>query len=32
MLVGTTPLFFPHIVGDSSLWFACCGTPQNRPS
>jgi hypothetical protein len=25
------PMFFPSIIGDNSSWFACYGTPQNRP-
>jgi hypothetical protein len=28
----SAPLFFPHIIGDNGSWFACCGTPHNRPS
>jgi hypothetical protein len=29
MLVAhrTAPMFFPHIIGDSSPWFAYYGTP-----
>ena len=27
----TAPMLFPQIIGDNGPWFACCGTPQNRP-